>query len=117
MSIIIATGGLDEMAIDVSYVMFSGIFMVVAGLTAFSWWKHSLATVVVACILVLLDGALIQPWMFIVSRPSDGPYDQFWQFKMRVISVVWLLLVIFTTASLVRAVRHRKVKTDAHNAA
>lgn len=98
------------MAIDVSYVIFSSIFMVVACLTAFSWWKHSLAAVVVACIFVLLDGSLIQPWMFIVSQPSDGPYDQFWQFKMRVISVVWLLLVVLTTASLVRVMRHRKIK-------
>jgi hypothetical protein len=117
MSIIIATGGLDEMAIDVSYVIFSSIFMVVADLTAFSWWKHSLAAVVVACVFVLLDGALIQPWMFIVSRSSDGPYNELWQFKMRVISAVWFLLVIFTTASLVRVIRHREVKTDAHNAA
>lgn len=116
MSIIIATGGLDEVAIGFSYMIFSGIFVVVASLIAFSWWKNSLAAVVAACVFVLLDGALIDPWMYINSRPSDYPYDQSWQFTMRVISIVWLLFVIFTTASLVRIVRHRRIKTDAHNA-
>ena len=117
MSIIIATGGLDEMAIDVSYVIVSGIFAVVAGLTAFSWWKRSLAAVIAALVLILVDGVLIEPWIFIVSRPSDGPYDQTWQFKMRVISVVWLLLFIVILASLTRVIRHRQVKIDGHNAA
>ena len=107
------------MAIDISYTMFSGIFTLVIGLTAFSWWKHSLAAVIVAFVMILVDGALIQPWVFIVSHPPDGPYpyDQTWQFNMRIISAVWLLLVIFITASLVRIIRHRKFQKDADNPA
>ena len=58
----IATGGLDEMAIDIWHVLFSGIFLRAAGLTAFSWWKHSLAAAVVAGIFVLLNGVLIASW-------------------------------------------------------
>jgi hypothetical protein len=42
-------------------VIFSGIFMGVAGLTALSWWKHWLAPVKVAFVLILTGGALIEP--------------------------------------------------------
>jgi hypothetical protein len=110
MTIILATGGLDEMAIDVSYAIFFGIFVILTALIVFSWWKRSLATGIVASIFVLVDGFLIEPWEFIISRPSDGPYDQDWQLKMRIISALWFISVLLTVACLARAIHHRKAK-------
>ncbi len=109
MNVIIATGGLDEMAIDVSYVVFFCLFVLMMGLIAFSWWKRSLIAAIIALIVVLIDGALIEPWTFIDSRPSDWPYDQSWQLIMRIISAIWLLSVFLAAITLVRAIRHRKI--------
>jgi hypothetical protein len=120
MSVLIATGGLDEVAIDFSYMIFSAIFVVVAGLTALSWRKHWLAPGKVAFVLILTGGALIEPWKFIISPKSVGPYpyDRIYLNNMRDISIVWLLLFIFTTAQLARAVsRNRKLNKDTANAA
>ena len=104
------------MAIDIGYVVFSGIFVVVVGLAALSWWKHSLSAAIVALVLIIVDGVLIQPWAFVHSHPSDGPYDQTWQINMRVISVLWLLVFAFIAANLARVIRHKRVKLDAHDA-
>lgn len=112
MNVIIATGGLDEMAIDISYSVFFALFVVIAGMLALAWWKRSLFAVGLAVFLVLLDGFLIQPWHFIVFYPLDTtyPYDRTWQFNMEVISIVWLLTVVLTLVGLVRALTYRKIQ-------
>ena len=115
MNIMIATGGLDELAIDVGYAIISAIFALVVGLTAFSWWKRSRVTAILAIAIILVNGFLIQPWTFIVPPAAKGPYDQTWQFNMRIISVVWLLLFIVTAAGLTRIIKQRKAKTNVHN--
>jgi hypothetical protein len=112
MSILIATGGLDELAIDVSNTVFFGLFVGVSALIALSWWKHWLAPLKVAFGLIFVGGLLIEPWKFVVSPQSEGPYpyDHTYFHNMRAISAVWLLLFIFTTARLVRVIHNSRLK-------
>lgn len=107
------------MAIGLSYKFFSGIFVIVAILTALSWWKQAQSVVKVAFVLILVGGALIEPWKFIVLPSSESPYAYDWTYlrNMRAISLVWLLLSIFTASRMAQVIRRKKVKKDAANAA
>ena len=117
MGVMFATGGLDHVAMALGEVVTCGIFLLSAGLVVLSWWKHSLVSVGIASVLLLGVGALLQPWTLIAPPPSNDPADAFWLFRLRVISIVWLLLVMVTAACVVRVVRYRTFKTKAHNAA
>ena len=117
MAAIVATGGLDELAMAVGEAIIVCILLGCAGLVAFSWWKRSLVGAVVACILVLGVGALLQPWGFIAPPPPSDYIDALWLPTLRVVSAIWALAVIVTGACLVSVIRHRKLKTDARDAA
>jgi hypothetical protein len=94
-----------------------GIFFVVGCLVAFSWWKRSLVAAVIACVLILADGAFFQPWTVIAPSPPPDAYDAYWLFRLRIISVFWLLLDIAVAVCVVRGIRHRKLKRDSDIAA
>jgi len=117
MSVILATGGLDDVAMAVGETMIVGVFLVVSGLVAFAWWKRSLVAAVIASILILADGAFFQPWTVIAPSPPPDAYDAYWLFRLRVISVFWLLLVIIVTVCMVRVIRHRRAKRNENVAA
>jgi hypothetical protein len=114
MSVIIATGGLDDVAMALGEVIVVGVILVSVGLIALSLWKRSLIAGVFACILLLADGAFFQPWTVIAPSPSAAPDAAYWLFRLRVISAIWTLLVILAAACLVRVIRLKKIKTDAH---
>src|SRR5262245_20188063 len=107
MTIIIATGGLDETAISLFYVLCFGVFLLISGLIALSWWKQFFSAAVIALLFLLLESIFIQPWYFVISRPADGPYNEHWQFNMRIIALVWLVQIIVTIKCLRRAWRRR----------
>ena len=113
MNIILATGGLDDVAMALGEAIVGGVLCLVAGLIVLTWWKRSLAAVVTAFILVLADSVLFQPWTVIAPSSTNPPYDAYRLFRLRVISVIWTLLVMTTAACLFRVIRHRK---DARNA-
>ncbi len=115
MNVIFATGGLNDIAMALGEAIIAGILLGSAGLIALSWWRRSLVAVVIACILLLADGVLLQPWTVIAPPPSDDPYDAFWLFRLRVISVIWVLLVITMAACMATVIRHRRFNTNAHN--
>jgi hypothetical protein len=117
MSVIFATGGLDDVAMALGEAIVGGILLGAVVLIAFSLWKRSLVAGVIACILLLADGAFFQPWTVIAPPPPPDAYDAYWLFRLRVISVIWALLVVVAGACLVRVIRLRKRKTHAHIAA
>jgi cytochrome bd-type quinol oxidase subunit 1 len=117
MSAILATGGLDDIAMAVGEAIIVGGFAVVGCLIAYSWWKRSLIAAVIACVLILADGAFFQPWTVIDPSPPPDAYGAYWLFRLRVISVFWVLLVIAAVVCLVRVIRRRKQKRERHVAA
>jgi len=117
MNVIIATGGLDDVAMALGEAIVVGVILASVGLIVLSLWKRSLVAGVIACLLLLADGAFFQPWTVIAPSQSPDPSAAFWLFRLRVISVVWVLLVVVAAACLVRVIRLRKIKTDAHIAA
>ena len=117
MHIMLAEAGLAEAAEFFGLLIVGGILLVTSGLLALSWWKRSLVAVIIASILVLATGALMQPWTVIAPPLSDDPDDAYWLVRERFISVIWALLFVAAVACLVRVIRHRRLKKDAHNAA
>jgi hypothetical protein len=116
-NVLLATGGLNDVAMALGEAIDGGIFLVSSGLIAFSWWKRSFVGVVFACILLLALGALLQPWTFISPPPSNDPAEAFWLFRLRVISVIWTLLVVAAAACLLRVIRARTFTSNARNPA
>jgi hypothetical protein len=114
MTAILATGGLDDVAMAVGEAIVLGILFIIGCFMAFSWWKRSLIAAAIACLLVLTDGAFFQPWTVIAPTPAPDAYDAYWIFRLRVISVLWLLFGIGAVVCLVRAIRHRKQRRDGH---
>lgn len=104
MNSILATGGLDDVALGFGELILFAVLFVVAGVIVFSWWKRSLIAVVIASVLLLAAAALFQPWTLI---RSDGAYDAFWLFWLRIVAIIWLLLAIATSVCLFKVIRHR----------
>ena len=102
------------MALALGEFIILSVLFVVASLIALSWWKRSLIAGVTASFLVLAAAAFFQPWT--VIRP-DGGYDAYWLFRLRIVSAIWLLLVLATAACLFRVIRHRKSADKALQAA
>lgn len=108
MNAILATGGLNDVAMEFGEVIDIGLFLLICGLLALSWWKHSLVFIVITSLLVILEGVWLEPWT--VLAPSSDPYDAYWVFRLRVICAVWVLLFIVTAVCLTRIIWHRKQK-------
>lgn len=108
MNAILATGGLNDVAMEFGEVLDVGFFLLISGLLALSWWKHSLISIVIASFLALLEGLWLEPWT-VLAPPSDL-YDTYWVFRLRVICAVWLLLLIVAAVCWFRILLHRKQK-------
>ena len=105
MNPILATGGLDDVALALGEFVILSVLFVVAGMIALSWWKRSLIAGLIASLLVLVAGAFFQPWTVI---RSDSGYDAYWLFRLRAVSVIWMLLVLATAPCLFRVILHRR---------
>jgi len=106
----LAMAGLAEAAILYGLLIIGGIILVAAGLLALSLWKRSLAAVVIACILVLLVGFLLQPWSALSLPTSNDPDEAYWLSRFRFASVIWALFVVASAACLARVISHRRLK-------
>jgi hypothetical protein len=116
MNVIFATGGLNDVARVLGEAIDAGIFLVSAILIAFSWWKRSLVGVGVALFLLLGLGVLLQPWRLLAPPSSTDPAEAFWLFRLRVISMIWLLMLVIAGGCLGRVIRSRTVLPNAHAA-
>ena len=105
MNPILATGGLDDVALALGEFIILSVLFVAAGLIVLSWWKRSLVAGLIASFLISAAAAFFQPWT--VIRTDEG-YDAYWLFRLRVVSVIWLLLVLAAAACLFRVIRHRR---------
>ena len=112
-----AEAGLAEAAEFFGLLIVGGILLVASGLLALSWRKRSLVAVIIAFILVLATGALMQPWTVIAPPPSDDPDDAYWLVRERFVSAIWALLFLAAVVCLARVIRYRRLKKDAHIAA
>jgi len=112
----LAMAGLAEAAILYGLLIIGGIVLVAAGLLVLSWWKRSLAAVMIACILVLLAGFLLQPWNALSSPTSDDPDEAYWLSRFRFASIIWTLFVVASAACLARVMEYRRLKRDERSA-
>lgn len=108
MNAILATAGLNDLAIEFVEATEVCFFLVISVLLAVSWCKRSQVAAVIASFLLLLEGAMLEPWTAIT--PAADPYDVYWVFRLRVICAIWALLLIAAIACWVRAFRRKKQK-------
>ena len=106
MNAILATGGLNDVAMGIAELFDIGFFLVISLLLALSWWKRSLVATVVASLLVLMQGALLEPWT-VIAPPNDF-YEAYWVYRLRVECMVWGLLFVGAVACVIRIIRHRR---------
>lgn len=107
---IIAMAGLAEAAIFFQLLIAAVILLVVTGLLALAWWKRSWVATIIGCVFMLIAGALLQPWVVFGPPDSDDPDEMDLLVKYRIASVIWALLLIAATATVVRV---RKAKREA----
>jgi len=112
----IAMAGLAEAAFFFELLIIGGIVLIAAGLLALSLWKRSLVAVVIACVLILVAGILLQPWAVFSPPTTDDPDEADWLVRFRIASVIWALFVGASAACLARVLRHRRLKRNAQNA-
>lgn len=104
----LAIAGLAEAAIFYGLLIIGGIVLVAAGLLALLWWKRSLVAIVIACILVLLAGFLLQPWSAFSLPTSDDPDETYCLLGSDLLQL-WMLFVVASAACLARVLRYRRL--------
>lgn len=87
-----------------------GVLLVGVGLLALSWWKRSLLSVVIACILVLVSGFLLRPWDAFSSPTTNDPDEAHWLIRFRFASGIWMLFVVASAACFTRVIRYRRLR-------
>ena len=117
MHVMFAMAGLAEATNYYGLLIIYGGLLAAAGLLALAWWKRSLIAVVIAFVVVLVAGFLLQPWSAFAPPRSNDPDEAYWIGRFRTASVIWSLNIVAAVACLIRVIRHRRFKTDARNAA
>ena len=115
---IIAMAGLAEAAIFYALLIVTVILLAVAGLLGLAWWKRWPVAAVIACVLCLVAGFLLQPWSaFHPPEFPDDPDEIYWLTRWRVASVIWAVIFLAGIACLRMIVRRRRLLSDAQNVA
>lgn len=86
------------------------LLAVVIVLLAVSWLKRSLVATLIAGVLVLVIGALLQPWTVITPPPAGDTGDAQGLAQLRIASGIWVLFVLATVICLPRVMRRGKPK-------
>ncbi|MGC3991050.1 MAG: hypothetical protein QM796_15500 [Chthoniobacteraceae bacterium] len=107
MQLVIAEAGLAEAAEWDGLLIVSSILLLAAVFLAFSWWRRSKVTMVMALGLLLAIGALMQPWGLINPPLSDDPDDIYWLGWERKVAIIWAVLVFLALMCLTKVIRYR----------
>jgi DMSO reductase anchor subunit len=111
---ILAMGDIATPVLFFSLLVIDGILLIAVSFIALSLWKRSLAAVIIASILLLIDSYLFVTTMPQVLAAFSGPLTEdnfktpdliFW---CRVASVIWVLAVTAAVVYFVRAIKQQR---------
>lgn len=110
MHVMLADAGPAGAAIFFRLLLMGVLLAVVIVLLAVSWLKRSTVATLIAGVLVLVIGVLLQPWTLITPPPAGDTGDAQGLGQLRIAAVIWALFVVATAICLPRVMCRRKPK-------
>jgi hypothetical protein len=95
MQSVIAMAELAEAAEFYMLIIFTVCLAVVALLLLLVWGKKSILLCVIACVLCVVMGVLLQPWNVFRGPQTNDPDEAEWLFKWRVITGCWAIFSVW----------------------
>ena len=93
-TMLFAMGGIAEAAVFKGLLLVAAILSLSGGLLALAWRKRWPMAAGIAVFVCLLVGLLVQPWMAFVPTASHDPDELFWRLWLRIVSVMWVIMVL-----------------------